>query len=150
MEANYITILYWFFPYINMNPPRVYMCSPSWTHSHLPPCTIPLGHPSAPAPSILYPVSNLDWWFIFYMILYMFQCHSSKSVYLYSVFSTLLGIKTSTKTNQNYNQIFKCLYLKEGKQNFKTKEMYLIKLLSHKLLINKNLLKDTEHATRFY
>ena len=80
----------------------------------------------------------------------MFQCHSSKSVYLYSVFSTLLGIKTSTKTNQNYNQIFKCLYLKEGKQNFKTKETYLIKLLSHKLLINKNLLKDTEHATRFY
>ena len=29
--------------------------------SHLPPCTIPLGHPSAPAPSILYPASNLDW-----------------------------------------------------------------------------------------
>ena len=29
--------------------------------SHLPPHTIPLGHPSAPAPSILYPSSNLDW-----------------------------------------------------------------------------------------
>ena len=25
------------------------------------PHTIPLGHPSAPAPSILYPASNLDW-----------------------------------------------------------------------------------------
>ena len=43
-----------------------------------PPCTIPLGHPSAPAPSILYPASNLDWWFVSYMILYMFQCHSPK------------------------------------------------------------------------
>ena len=27
--------------------------------SHLPPHTIPLGHPSAPAPSFLYPASNL-------------------------------------------------------------------------------------------
>jgi len=29
--------------------------------SHLSPHTIPLGHPSAPAPSFLYPASNLDW-----------------------------------------------------------------------------------------
>ena len=41
---------------------------------------IPLGHPSAPAPSILYPASNLDWWFISYMILYMFQCHFSQII----------------------------------------------------------------------
>ena len=47
--------------------------------SHLPPHTISLGHPSAPAPSILYPASNLDWRFIPYMILYMFPCHSPKS-----------------------------------------------------------------------
>jgi len=40
--------------------------------SHLPPYTIPLGHPSAPAPSFLYPALNLDWRFISYMILYMF------------------------------------------------------------------------------
>ena len=40
--------------------------------SHLPPHTIPLGHPSAPAPSFLYPASNLDWRFASYMILYMF------------------------------------------------------------------------------
>ena len=46
---------------------------------HLPPHTIPLGHPSAPAPSILYPASNLDWQFVLHMILYMFQCHSLKS-----------------------------------------------------------------------
>ena len=44
--------------------------------SHLHPHTIPLGHPSAPAPSILYHALNLDWRFISNMILYMFQCHS--------------------------------------------------------------------------
>ena len=47
--------------------------------SHLPPHTIPLGHPNAPAPSIPYHASNLDWRFISYMILYMFQCNSPKS-----------------------------------------------------------------------
>ena len=47
--------------------------------SHLPPGTIPLGHPSTPAPSILYPASNLDWRFISYMIVYRFQCYFSKS-----------------------------------------------------------------------
>ena len=66
-------------PHINMNLPWVYMCSPSCTPSHLPSCTIPLGHPSVPASSILYPALNLDWRFISYMILYMFQCHSPKS-----------------------------------------------------------------------
>ena len=66
-------------PYIDMNPPWVYMSSQSWTPSHLPPHTISLGHPSAPAPSILYPALNLDWQFVSYMILYTFQCHSPKS-----------------------------------------------------------------------
>ena len=46
---------------------------------NLPPHTIPLGHPSAPAPSILYPASDLDWQLVSYMILYMCQCHSPKS-----------------------------------------------------------------------
>ena len=27
----HFTILYWFLPNIEMNPPQVYMCSPSWT-----------------------------------------------------------------------------------------------------------------------
>ena len=47
--------------------------------SHLPPLPIPLGHPSAPAPSTLYHALNLDWRFISHMIFYMFQCHSPKS-----------------------------------------------------------------------
>ena len=64
-------------PCINMNLPWVYTCSPSWTL--LPLRTIPLGRPSAPAPSIQYHASNLDWRFISYMILYMFQCHSPRS-----------------------------------------------------------------------
>ena len=67
-------------PYINMHPPRVYTCSPSWTS--LPPPlyhTIPLGHPSAPALSTLSHASNLDWRFVSHMIIYMFQCHSPKS-----------------------------------------------------------------------
>ena len=36
--------------------------------SLLPPHTIPLGCPSAPAPSIQYPASNLDWRFVSYMM----------------------------------------------------------------------------------
>ena len=62
-----------------MNPPRYTRVPNPEPLSHVPPHTIPLGHPSAPAPSILYPASNLDWQFVSYMILYMFQCHSLKS-----------------------------------------------------------------------
>ena len=55
-------------PYIDMNPPRVYMFSPSWTSSHLPPHPVPLSYPNAPALSALYHASNLDWWSISNMI----------------------------------------------------------------------------------
>ena len=79
MEANFFTILYWFGH------------TSTWIHhgctcvphpeppSHILPHTIPLGHPSAPAMSILYHASNLDWRFISHMILYLFQCHAPKS-----------------------------------------------------------------------
>ena len=66
-------------PYISMNPPRCTRVPNPEAPSHLPPHTIPLGHPSAPAPSLRYPASNLDWQFISYMVLYMFPCHSPKS-----------------------------------------------------------------------
>ena len=46
--------------------------------SHIPPQPIPQGHPSTPALSTLYHASNLDWWFVSHMIMYMFQCHSPK------------------------------------------------------------------------
>ena len=65
--------------YIDLNPPWVYMRSQHELPSHLPPHNIPLGHPHAPAPSMLYPTSDIDWRFDSYMIVYMFQCHSPKS-----------------------------------------------------------------------
>ena len=47
--------------------------------SHLPPHPIPQGGPSAPALSALFHASNLDWWSISHMVIYMFQCYSLKS-----------------------------------------------------------------------
>ena len=83
-----------------MNSPQVYMCSPSWTL--LPPRTIPLGHPSARAPSIQYHASNLDWWLVSYMILHMFQCHSPKS-------SHPLPLPQSPKNCSIHQCLFCCL-----------------------------------------
>ena len=55
-------------------------CIPHPEHpSHLPPHPIPQGHPNAPALSTLSHASNLDWWSISHMIIYMFQCYSLKS-----------------------------------------------------------------------
>ena len=57
-----------------------YTCVPHPEPSSLlPPHTIPLDRPNAPAPSIQYHALNLDWRLISYMILYIFQCHFSKS-----------------------------------------------------------------------
>ena len=67
-------------PNIEMNPPQVYPRSPSWTLLPPPSPTLPLGRPSAPAPSIQYRASNLDWRLVSYMILYMFQCYCRKMV----------------------------------------------------------------------
>ena len=68
----YCTILYWFChtsTCIHHGCTRVpHPEPPSLLSAH----TIPLSHPSAPALSFLYPALNLDWQFIFYMILCMF------------------------------------------------------------------------------
>ena len=85
-----------------MNLPWVYTCSPSWTPSHLPPHTIPLGHPSTPVPSIPYHASNLDWQFVSHMIIYMFQCHSPKSSHPYP-------LPQSPKVCSLYLCLFICL-----------------------------------------
>ena len=104
MEANYFTILYWFchtstcicHGYIRVPHPE--------PPSHLPPGTIPLSHPSAPAPSILYHALNLDWRFASYMILYMFQCHPPKSSH-----SLSLPLPQSPKDCSIHLCLFCCL-----------------------------------------
>ena len=70
--------------------------------SLLPPHTIPLGRPSAPAASIQYRASNLDWRLVSYMILYIFQCHSPKS-------SHLLPLPQSPKDCSTHQCLFCCL-----------------------------------------
>ena len=75
----YFTILYWFChtsTWIRHGCTRVPHPEPP---SYLLPHTIPLGHPSAPAPSTLSHALNLDWRFVSHMTIYMFQCYSSKS-----------------------------------------------------------------------
>ena len=72
--------MYWFCQiskWIHHRYTRVPILNPPPSLS--PPHTIPLGRPSAPAPSIQYRALNLDWWLIPYMILYVFQCQSSCS-----------------------------------------------------------------------
>ena len=72
--------MWWFLPYIDMNQLWVYMCPHPEPPSYLPPPhPIPQGHPSAPALSTMSHASNLDWWSISHMIIYMFQCYSLKS-----------------------------------------------------------------------
>ena len=75
----YFTILYWFCHTLTWIHHGCIQAPNSESPSQLPPHIISLDHPHAPAPSILYPVSNIDWRFISYMIVYMFQCHSPKS-----------------------------------------------------------------------
>ena len=72
------TILYWFCQISKWIRHRYTCVTHPEPSSLLPPHTISLGRSSAPAPSIQYRASNLDWRLISY-ILYVFQCHSPKS-----------------------------------------------------------------------
>ena len=68
-------------PNIEMNPPQEYLCSTSWTLLPPPSPFHPSGSSQCTSPK--HPVSciepGLATRFIYYMILYMFQCHSPKS-----------------------------------------------------------------------
>ena len=77
----YFTILYWFCHTLTWISHRHTWVPNPEPRSRLPPHIISLEHPRAPAPSILYPVSNIDWRFVSYMIVHMFQCHSPKSAH---------------------------------------------------------------------
>ena len=66
MEANYFTIFYWFChtsTWICHGRTRVPHPEPP---AHIPPCTIPPGHPSAPAARILYRTWTDDSFLIWY------------------------------------------------------------------------------------
>ena len=63
------TILYWFCHISTWTRHRYTRVPHPEPSSLLPPRTIPLGRPSAPAPSIQYCASNLDWRLVSYMIL---------------------------------------------------------------------------------
>ena len=73
------TILYWFCHISKWICHRHTCVAHPEPSSFPPPHTIPLGRPIAPAPSIQYRASKLDWQLVSYMILYIFQCHSPKS-----------------------------------------------------------------------
>ena len=66
-------------PYIDMNLPQVYMCSPSWTPLPPPSPSHPSGSSQCTSPKHPSHAPKLDWWFVSYMIIYMFQYHSPKS-----------------------------------------------------------------------
>ena len=96
------TILYWFCHILKWIRHR-YTCVPySEPSCLLPPHTILLGRPSAPAPSIQYRASNLDWRLMSYMILYILQCHSPKS-------SHHLPLRQSPRDCSIHQCLFCCL-----------------------------------------
>ena len=96
------TILYWVC-HISKWICHRYTCVPRPEPSSLfPSHTIPLGCPSAPAPSIQYRTSNQGWRLVSYTILYMFQCHSPKS-------SHPLPLPQSPKNCSIHQCLFCCL-----------------------------------------
>ena len=96
------TILYWFC-HISKWIHHRHTCVPHPKPSTLlPPHTIPLGRPSAPAPSIQHCALNLDWRLVSYIILYIFQCHSPKS-------SHPLPLPQSPKDCSIHQCLFCCL-----------------------------------------
>ena len=100
----YFTILYWFCHTLTWIHHGCTCIPKHEPPSHLPPHNISLGHPRAPAPSILYPALDIDWRFLSYMIVYMFQCHSPKSSH-----TLPLPLPLSPKVRSTHLCLFCCL-----------------------------------------
>ena len=81
-KCIYFTLQYWFCHTLTWIRHECTCVPDPEPPSNLPPYSIPLGHPSAPALSTLYHASNLGWRFVSHVIFYMFQCHSPKSSHL--------------------------------------------------------------------
>ena len=59
-----------------MNQPWIYMCSPSWSPLPPPSPSDPSGSSQCTSPGHLSHASNLGWWSVSPLIVYMFQCYS--------------------------------------------------------------------------
>ena len=65
-----------FLPYIDMNQPWIYMCSP-FPSTLLPPSpSLPSGSSQCTSPKHLSHASNLSWWSVSPLVVYLFQCYS--------------------------------------------------------------------------
>ena len=60
-------------PYIDMNQPWIYMCSPSRSPLPPPSPSHPSGSSQCTSPEHLSHASNLDWWSVSPLIIYMFH-----------------------------------------------------------------------------
>ena len=61
LEVNYFAILQWFLPYIDMNQPWIYMCSPSRSPLPPPSPSHPSGSSQCTSPEHLSHASSLGW-----------------------------------------------------------------------------------------
>ena len=66
-------------PYIYVNQPWIYMCSPSRSPLPPPSPSDPSGSSQCTSPEHLFHASNLGWWFVSPLIVYLFQCCSLRS-----------------------------------------------------------------------
>ena len=104
LELSCVSCLYIFFNFFFLILKSLILtCVPKHEPpSHPPPHNISVGHPHAPAPSMLYPASDTDWRFNSYMIVYMLECHSPKS-------SHPLPLPLSPKVCYTHLCLFCCL-----------------------------------------
>ena len=66
-------------PYIDLNQPWIYMCSPSQSPIPRPSPSNPSGSSQCTSPEHLSHASNLGWWSVSPLIVYLFQCYSLRT-----------------------------------------------------------------------